>query len=129
MRQQPPRVRRGPLEIVTAGANRSRRNHPVPHTPYCLYPHMGGCQLGSQAGEMHIYCIRAHGSRFFRPYVQGDRAAVHHCWRAPHQKLEDGQLGGGQKRLCGTALTLRVAGSYSMSPTISFVGCNVAGRR
>ena len=44
-------------------------------------------------------------------------------------KLENGQLSSGQKGLCGPRSSLRVAGSYSMSPTISFVGCNVAGRR
>src|SRR5258707_2531700 len=75
---------------------RSCRADPVADAADGLDPHAGARELGAQPGQVHVDGVRAERVGLVVPHVLGDRAAVGHAGRAPHEGLHDADFGAGE---------------------------------
>src|SRR4029077_7182937 len=74
----------------------SRRTDPVADAADGLDAHAGARELGAQPGQVYVDGVRAERVGLVVPDVDGDRAAVGHAGRAPHEDLQDAELGAGE---------------------------------
>src|SRR6185437_16123722 len=74
----------------------SRRRDPVADAADGLDPDTGARELGAQPGQVHVDGVRAERVGLVVPHVLGDRAAVGHAGRAPHEDLQDAELCAGK---------------------------------
>src|SRR5262247_1823371 len=76
----------------------SGREDPVADAADGLDPHAGPRELGAQPGQVDVDGVRAERVGLVVPDVLGDRAAVGDAGRAPHEDLQDAELGAGEGR-------------------------------
>src|SRR4029077_15431910 len=74
----------------------SCRTDPVADAADGLDAYAGARELGTQPGQVHVDGVRAERVGLVVPHMLGDRAAVGHAGRAPHEDLEDAELGAGK---------------------------------
>src|SRR6516165_1213915 len=76
----------------------SLRSDPVADAADGLDPDPGARELGAQPGQVDVDGVRAERVGLVVPDVLGDRAAVGDAGRAPHEDLQDAELGAGEGR-------------------------------
>src|SRR2546429_2332444 len=74
----------------------SCRADPVADAADGLDPDAGARELGAQPGQVHVDGVRAERVGLVVPHVLGDRAAVGHAGRSPHEDLQDADFGAGE---------------------------------
>src|SRR6201986_3269128 len=82
--------------VTFTAAGPSRRENAVADAADGLDADAGAGQLGPQPGQVDVDGVGAERVGLVVPDVQGDRAAVGDRGRAPHEDLQDAELGAGQ---------------------------------